>query len=152
MTETSVFSPTTGEVPLAQVPQTGTFDQQVLHSQGDQAVITVRANSPGHEVAMGEMCMARSKTGQCGLIAAPLYMIMRSGAYNTGCDLPHLGATHQSLPSSLPHSLNKRPNVRKLVSIGEEASSSGKSEKEDLATLSARSLPSISTWTGTQQK
>ncbi len=47
--ESSVLPPTSGEIPLLQVPQTETFNQQVTHSQRDQAVTTVWEQQEGRD-------------------------------------------------------------------------------------------------------
>ena len=104
-TKTSFFSPSSGEVPLSQVPQTGTLDKQVPHSQGDQAVITVKLNIRRHEVTMGQMSVTRPETGQYCLIWTSCDRGSRPRMHIPGCDIPHLCGDHYILPSVLP----KRP-------------------------------------------
>lgn len=62
------------KVLLTHVPQPAALDQQVPHTDGDQADITVRLNTSIQEVSMCEMYTARLKTGQCCLMATPSHM------------------------------------------------------------------------------
>lgn len=56
------------------------------HSREDQAV-TVKLNLLGYDEAMGEMRIVRPETGQCGLTAAPLHMVIQPRAHSRGCYL-----------------------------------------------------------------
>ena len=50
------------EIPFTQIPQTGALDQQVPHSQGNPAIITIWLGISGHEEAVSGFCVTHSQT------------------------------------------------------------------------------------------
>ena len=109
-TETPVFPFKPGEMLILQVPQTGSLDQQMLHTQREQTVTTKQFYSLGHDLSMCYMFMIRSKTAQQCLSFAHLHTYVGPAAHAPSRDLPHLGGTHYHHSFYLPHGIDGWPD------------------------------------------
>ena len=101
---------------ISQLTKTGTLDQQVSHSQGDQAIITEGLMVAGHQETMGQTSMSYTKTTKNNLPISRHYRVLPR-LYRT-CDFLHLVWSY-SIPMCLPKVLNIGSNIWNKISVGQ---------------------------------
>ena len=63
--EHPISAPISGDILFTQVPKAGALDQQVPHSQGDQAVVAIGLNLSVHDKAVSQAGVTCPKMDQC---------------------------------------------------------------------------------------